>query len=79
LSTDAPAAPRSVLCARQLNCRYGFNYLLATGAGRLRVIATHGPVVVSGLAVLGGATMGLLGYLAGREAPRRSDPRFLEP
>ena len=58
---------------------YGFNYLLATGAGRLRVIATHGPVVVSGLAVLGGATMGLLGYLAGREAPQRSDPRFLEP
>jgi hypothetical protein len=58
---------------------YGFNYLLATNAGRVRVIATHGPLVVSTLAVLGGATMGVLGFLAGREAPKRgTEPRFVE-
>jgi hypothetical protein len=43
------------------------------------VIATHGPLVVSTLAVLGGATMGVLGFLAGREAPKRgTEPRFVE-
>ena len=58
---------------------YGLNYLLATSAGRVRVVATHGPLVVSSLAVLGGATVGLLGYVAGREAPKRDvEPRFLE-
>lgn len=59
---------------------YGLNYLLATNAGSVRVIATHGPLVVSTLAVLGGTLVALLGYLAGREAPRRgSEPRFVEP
>jgi hypothetical protein len=59
---------------------HGFNYLLATSAGRVGVIATHGPLVVSALAVLGGATVAGLGYLAGREAPRRgADAGFVEP
>jgi hypothetical protein len=59
---------------------HGFNYLLATNAGRVRVIATHGPLVVSTLAVVGGATVAGLGYLAGREAPGRgADPGFVEP
>lgn len=59
---------------------YGFNYLLATSAGRVGMIATHGPLVVSTLAVLGGAAVAALGYVAGREAPRRGDdPGFVEP
>lgn len=59
---------------------YEFNYLLATNAGRMGVIATHGPLVVSLLAVLGGAAVALLGYLAGREAPKRgAEPVFLDP
>jgi len=59
---------------------YGLNYLLATSAGRVRVIATHGPLVVGAIALLGGATIGLLGFLAGREAPRRGDDaRFVDP
>ena len=59
---------------------YGLNYLLATSAGRVGLVATHGPLVVATLAVLGGATVAGLGYLAGREAPRRrADPRFVEP
>lgn len=58
---------------------YGLNYLLATNAGRVRAIATHGPLVVSSLAVLGGALIGLFGFLAGREAPRRdAEPGFIE-
>lgn len=59
---------------------YGLNYLLATSAGRVRVIATHGPLVVASLAVLGGVAVALLGYVAGREAPRRgTEPVFLDP
>jgi hypothetical protein len=59
---------------------YGFNYLLATGAGRVRLIATHGPLVVTTLAVLGGGTVAALGYVAGREAPKRGDdPGFVDP
>ena len=58
---------------------YGFNHLLATSAGRVRMIATHGPLVVAVLAVLGGVTVTLLGYVAGREAPKRGDdPSFVE-
>jgi hypothetical protein len=58
---------------------YGFNYLLATSAGRVRVIATHGPLVVASLAVLGGVTVAGLGYVAGREAPKRGEePSFVE-
>ena len=58
---------------------HGFNYLLATSAGRIRVIATHGPLVVSTLAVLGGVAVAALGYVAGREAPKRGDdPSFVE-
>lgn len=59
---------------------YGFNYLLATSAGRVSVIATHGPLVVASFAVFGGTVMALLGFLAGREAPKRgTEPRFVEP
>jgi hypothetical protein len=59
---------------------HGFNYLLATNAGRVRLIATHGPLIVSTLAVLGGAAVAALGYVAGREAPKRGDePSFVEP
>lgn len=59
---------------------YGLNYLLATSAGSVRVVATHGPLVVSTLAVLGGTAVALLGYLAGREAPKReAESRFVEP
>jgi len=59
---------------------YGFNYLLATSAGQVRLIATNGPLVVSALALLGGAAVAALGYVAGREAPKRgADAGFIEP
>lgn len=59
---------------------YGFNHLLATSASRVRIITTHGPLVVSTLGVLGGVVVTALGYVAGREAPKRGDePRFVEP
>lgn len=57
---------------------YALNYLLATNAGRFPAVARHGPVVVSGLAVAGGAGIALLGLYAGTRAPTRAGRGLLE-
>lgn len=58
---------------------YGLNYLLATNAGRFPAVAAHGPLVVAGLALAGGAGIALLGLYAGRKAPQREGRGLIEP
>lgn len=57
---------------------YGLNYLLATNAGRFHQIARHGRIVVTGLALVGGLVIALLGLYAGRKAPKRKGRGLFE-
>jgi hypothetical protein len=50
---------------------HGLNYVVATSAGQFTVVATHGPMVVAGIAGAGWGAIAALGLVAGRQAPLR--------
>lgn len=57
---------------------HGLNYVLALSAGDFRVIATHGRLVVAGLAGVGWTVIALLGVYAGYAAPQREGGALIE-
>ncbi|WP_255149145.1 hypothetical protein [Halorarius halobius] len=57
---------------------HGLNYVLAASAGQFPVVATHGRLVVAGLAGAGWAGIAALGLVAGRLAPLRETYHVIE-
>lgn len=57
---------------------HGLNHLVATAAGEFPVIATHGQLVIAGLAGGGWAVIAALGLFGGRQAPKRETYRVVE-